>query len=317
MNKHFHPLFAGMGLLLAASCQSEPQDNALTGYIRADYIYAAPSEFGRIAELYVTEGQEVEIGAPLFRLEDTVQRAALTQARAELARTKAVAANLGIGARQEELDALYAQLSEAEAQFELAEDIYIREMSLIETGAVSIARGDRVRAERETARARVTAARKSIDVARLPARTDEQSAAAAAVDAAQAQLEHAEWALSERQVLAAAKGQVDIIIHRPGEMVGPSSPALNILSPEQLKLRFYVNQADLPQVRLGDEVRLSAEGLSSSVTARVSYISREAEFTPPVIFSAETRDKLVFAVDATLPDNADIPPGLPVDVYLP
>lgn len=310
-------LVASLFGLAFAACSQDAPDDVLTGYIRADYVYAAPVEGGRVMELNVAEGESVEKGALLFVLDDTAQRAQLAQAKAQLSQADATAANLGVGARPEEIDALRAQLKDAQTQLAIAVDNFNRENALVATGAVSTSRVDQLQAVRDSAEAKVEAAEKQIAVARLPARTDEQKAAQAAVDAARASVEQAEWALNERRIYADRAGRVELILRREGEIAGPSAPAIAILPPDRNQLRFYVPQDQLSSIALGDSVSVAADGVASPVSAKIVYISNEAEFTPPVIYSNDMRDKLVFAVDAQLPADAGLHPGLPVDVKLP
>ena len=303
--------------LTLISCSEETPANTVTGFIRADYVYAAPVSSGRLIDLNVAEGDFVEKGDLLFVLDNVQQTAQLAQMRAQLSQADAVAANLGIGARPEEIDALRAQLKDAKSQFAIADENFIREQSLVAAGAVATARVDQLEAVRDSAQARVEAAEKAIAVARLPARTEEQRAARAAVDAAQAFVDQAEWALEQRTVYAEQAGRVELVLRRAGEITGPTAPALALLPPDRHQLRFYVPQAQLPTLSLGTTVRISADGTPETEEATITYISAEAEFTPPVIYSNDMRDKLVFAVDARLAPDSQLPPGLPVDVILP
>src|SRR5262249_25392757 len=102
---------------------------------------------------------------------------------------------------------------------------------------------------------------------------------------------------------------------RPGEMVPAGRPVLAILPPGNLKVRFFVPQATLPQIAYGDNVAVACDGCAGQ-TAKVSFIAKSAEYTPPVIYSLEERNKLVFLIEA-LPDQPDkLRVGQPVDVRL-
>ncbi|MBB34991.1 MAG: secretion protein HlyD [Hirschia sp.] len=303
--------------VLVGACSDTSSSENLTGYVTAEYVYAAPLSTGRIDHLNVTEGQDITKGDLLFSIESTPQNSVLVDARAQLAQAEAVAANLGVGARPEELAALRADLDNATAQYELADENYQREMELITTGAVSRARGDSLRAARDSAQAQVDAARQAIKVARLPARSNEQKAALAAVESAQARLQSAEWNFEQTRTYASSNARVELILRREGEIAGPSAPALALIPNDLQEVRFFVPEAKLSRISIGDELSVVADGTIAPIIAKVVYIAAEAEFTPPVIYSETLRDKLVFAVDARLPADAKLRPGLPVEVKLP
>ena len=89
-------------------------------------------------------------------------------------------------------------------------------------------------------------------------------------------------------------------------MVPPGRAIVSILPPGNMKVRFFVNEAKLPRVALDDTVNIQCDGCPPNLTARVSFIARTAEFTPPVIYSLEERNKLVFMVhlSGNFEDNA-------------
>ncbi len=122
--------------------------------------------------------------------------------------------------------------------------------------------------------------------------------------------------LARRTVFSAVGGTVQQIYFRPGEMVPAGRPVLSLLPPGNIKVRFYVPEAVLPRVSYGDEVDVACDGCAHGLTARVSFIAKQSEFTPPVIYSLEERAKLVFLIEA-LPDKpAELRVGQPVDVTL-
>ena len=153
----------------------------------------------------------------------------------------------------------------------------------------------------------------------LKSRTGTQKAyddAEAALRAAQARLNSARTRLMRRKLASPVTGTVQQVYFRPGEMVPAERPVLSILPPGNLKLRFFVPQAVLPQIAYGERVRVSCDGCPDDIIARVSFISRTAEYTPPVIYSLEERSKLVFLIEA-LPDNPEkLRVGQPIDVTL-
>lgn len=140
--------------------------------------------------------------------------------------------------------------------------------------------------------------------------------AEAALRSAQARLNSSQTKLARRKAFSPAAGTVQQIYFRVGELVPAGRPVVAILPPGNMKVRFFVNEAMLPKIALDDTVHIQCDGCRGGLTARVSFIARTAEFTPPVIFSLEERHKLVFMVEA-LPEKPEaLRVGQPVTVTL-
>jgi len=131
---------------------------------------------------------------------------------------------------------------------------------------------------------------------------------------ADARLNSAQTRLTRRKVFSPVSGTVQQIYFRQGEMVAAGRPVLALLPPENLKVRFFVPEAKLPEIALGDLVRVNCDGCAGDLTARVSFISRTAEYTPPVIYSLEERSKLVFLIEARPDQPEKVRVGQPVSV---
>ena len=141
-------------------------------------------------------------------------------------------------------------------------------------------------------------------------------AATATLRDAQARLNSSQTRLSRRQVFSPVEGTVQQVYYRPGEMVPASRPVLAILPPGNLKVRFFIPEPALPSVAYGDKIKVGCDGCAKDLTARVSFIAKQSEFTPPVIYSLEERSKLVFLVEALPETPSAFRVGQPVDVTL-
>ncbi len=141
-------------------------------------------------------------------------------------------------------------------------------------------------------------------------------AAEAVLRDAQARLNSSQTRLARRSIFSAVEGTVQQIYFRPGEMVPASRPVLSLLPPGNIKVRFYVPESAVPCIAYGDRVRVSCDGCAKDLTARVSFIARQSEFTPPVIYSLEERAKLVFLIEALPEKPGDLRVGQPVGVTL-
>jgi HlyD family secretion protein len=141
-------------------------------------------------------------------------------------------------------------------------------------------------------------------------------AAVSALRVAEAQVVTSETRLARRIGYAPIAGTVQQIYFREGETVPAQRPVLSIMPPGNMKVRFYVPEADLPKLAIGDEVRVSCDNCSSDITARIYFIATSAEYTPPVIYSLDERNKLVYLVQArpSHPDSLRV--GQPISVFL-
>jgi HlyD family secretion protein len=141
--------------------------------------------------------------------------------------------------------------------------------------------------------------------------------AEAALRQAKANLEWSQTRLARRNAYSPGEGTIEQIYYRPGETVPAGRPVLALLPPGNLKIRFFAPQSVLPEIKYGETVQVSCDGCEKGLTAKVSFIARSAEYTPPVIYSQEERAKLVFLIEAR-PDSPDkFRVGQPVTVTLP
>ena len=141
--------------------------------------------------------------------------------------------------------------------------------------------------------------------------------AEAALRQAKANLDWSQTRLGRRNAYSPSEGTIEQIYYRPGETVPAGRPVVALLPPGNLKIRFFAPQAALPKINYGQTVGVSCDGCENGLTAKVSFIARSAEFTPPVIYSLEERAKLVFLIEAR-PDHPEkFRVGQPVTVTLP
>jgi HlyD family secretion protein len=141
--------------------------------------------------------------------------------------------------------------------------------------------------------------------------------AEAAMRTAQARLNSAQTRLTRRKVYSPVTGTIQQLYYRGGELVPAGRPVVAILPPGNLKIRFFVNEATLPKLKLADPVAVQCDGCDSDITAKISFIARTSEFTPPVIYSLDERSKLVFLIEARTADRPErLRVGQPVSVIL-
>lgn len=216
-------------VIVAASACSEPPAPAWSGYAEGDYVYVAAPLGGALAQLAVQAGQEVAAGAPLFALESDLEHAARDEAQARYTQASAQVDNAAKGRRRDEIAMTQAQLAQARAQAQLAQADLARQQLLLAQGFISPARIDDAKAALAQAKARVAELEAALQVARLPARSDEQRAAQAVADAASQALRQSQWREQQKLQRAPAAGRVADTYFRVGEWVNAGAPVVALL----------------------------------------------------------------------------------------
>lgn len=261
--------------LLLCAC-SKGDNNAWLGYGEGDNVYVSAPSPGWVTGMKVERGTSVRPGQLLFQLDDTHEAATRDQATATIAQDTALIA-------QEEANLAYTQKSLS------------RQQGLARLNAGVPTTLDQAEASYRQSQAHIE-----------QLQSQRQQAEAA--------LNDANYQLSQRDVIARTQGHVEDIYFRNGEYAPASTPVLSILPPENIYVRFFVPETQLAKVRLGEKVRISCDGWAKDITATVTFISQQEEFTPPVIFSVGNREKLVFKMEARAPAGIKINPGQPVEV---
>ncbi len=257
-----------------AAC-GRTEEHAWLGYAEGDNAFISAPQPGWVAHLAVERGDSVRPGQLLFTLDATREAAAREQAAAVLPQIK-------------------AQIVQAQANLDLTRKTLARQQGLARARAgVPSALDQALANDRQAAAA----------LAQLQAQQQQ----------AQAVLASAQYTLSQRDVVSYVRGPVQDIYFREGEYVPASTPVLSVLPPKNVYVRFFVPETEFSHVHLGDKVRIGCDGCRP-LTATVTFISQQEEFTPPVIFSVGNREKLVFKLEARAPAGLPLHPGQPVQV---
>ena len=308
-------LAAALVILAACGDRAPP---GYQGYVEGEYVHVASPIGGRLDRLAVKRGDWIALGAPLFALEAASESAAQRQAQEQLRAAEAQLADVRRGKRPPELDVTRAKLAEARADAQKSATRLARDEAQYRVGGIARAQLDDTRAAHDADLARVRSLESEVQVGELPSRTDQIRAQTAQVAAAQAALEQAQWKLDQKTVTSTREGQVVDTLYREGEYVKEGSPIVRMLPPSNVKVRFFVPQTLVGTIAPGRAASVHCDGCAEEVPVTVSFIATEAEYTPPIIYSNETRAKLVFMIEArpTLADAAKLRPGQPVSVTL-
>jgi len=309
-------VLAALAALLGACGRGEPP--ALQGYVEGEYVRVAAPFAGSLVRLDVKRGDDVKPGAPLFALEAQNEDAARGEAEARVHQADAQVEDLRKGRRPSEIEAVRAQLAQAEAAARLSVRELARQEDLVAKGFVSRQALDQARAARDRDRDRAAELRANLSTALQGSRPDEIRAAEAQAAAARKALAQADWKLEQKSVESTVAGNVVDTLFVAGEWVPAGAPVVSLLPPGNVKVRFFVPEPRLGAVHVGQRVAIACDACGAPMDAAVSFVAPQAEYTPPVIYSKDSRAKMVFLVEAR-PAPADAPrlhPGQPVDVTL-
>jgi len=303
-----------LGLLLASCSPDGPQ--TWSGYAVGDFVYISPAIAGRLEKLWVQPGDTVQVGQALYDLEDEVEQASSQESLDRLNNARSLANDLDKGRRADEIAVTQAQLDQALASEKLTNTNLLRQRQLFEQSFISKSAWDDALNNVQVAQARVAELTASLQVAKLPAREDAQKAGRANALAAADVLRQNLWRTKQKHLQAPVQGLVNELFFRTGELIGVSQPVLSLLPPSNIKARFFVNETDLSQMQLGQTVQIQCDACGPPIQAKITRISSQAEYTPPVIYSNAQRSKLVYLIEAH-PSENDAPrlhPGQPIDV---
>lgn len=286
----------------------------LSGYVEGEPLYPATPLPGRLVEIAVKRGDTVEAGQLLFTVDPTQGEAKLSQALADVAAAKALAADARKGQRPAELGVFQAEVAAAQAQLTEAQKALDRARPLVEAGAFPKAQLDSAIAARDTATGQLNAAQKRLQAARLGGRSDQITAADESIRQTEATAEAARAQLADQSQAAPAAGRIEDVFFQQGEWTPASQPVLSLIPEDRVRIRFFAPEQSVANYTVGREVAFACDACATGLKARITYVSPRPEFTPPVIYSRESRDRMVFLVEASPVGDTKLIPGQPIDV---
>lgn len=307
--------FAAALTLLAGCTPDAPPTYA--GYVEGEYLYLAAPQGGYLETLDAARGTRVSAGQRVFALASDPDAQALDEAEARANAAAATVDNLSAPRRPPEIAALEASLQGADAALQLAARRLAQDRELARGKFIAQTRLDEATSAYEQALARRDAARQELAAVRATlGRQAEVRRAQADLQAAAAQVAQRRWQVARKSVAAPAAGEIAETYYLPGEWVPAGAPVASLLPDGRRYLRFFVPEPALATLRPGQKVEARCDGCAAAIVATITFIAPQAEYTPPVIYSRGSREKLVFRVEAA-PEGAmgaALRPGLPVDV---
>jgi HlyD family secretion protein len=307
-----------LAVLGAAACKraGDPAVIRASGHVEATQVRLSAKVGGRLLELRVREGDAVEAGQDLARLDPVDLELLLRQAQAEAQQARAELQLRLRGARVEDVAEMEAQVKSAQAEAEAARHDQERVQALFERGSGTAKARDDTRARRDATQARAEALGQSLRRLRAGFRVEEQQAARGRLAALEARAAQIEQQLRDTLVVSPRRGLVTSKLVEAGELLSPGTPLLVITDLQDAWLRVYVGEPDLGRIRLGQPAEVVTDD-GQTRAGKITFIASQAEFTPRNVQTRDERVKLVYEVKVTL-DNRDglFKPGMPAEARL-
>jgi len=269
-------------LLDLAGC-NKAENRGYQGYIEGEYVYLAASSAGYLNKLFIPKGSSVVEGTPVFLLAADMEQQAQQETEAPGKRMHEKLHKLSELHLKPEVATLEAQVRVAEVAVELSEKQLQQQESLAKKGFISPANLDEFLATHDRNKAQLVAARQQLNTYAVSAPTD---------------------------------GEISEIYYRQGEWVQAGQPVVSLLPNNRRLIRFFVPESVVASVHLGGTVEVTCDGCTVPIRGIINFISPKAEYTPPVIYSHGSREKMVFRIEALPPVEQAmlLRPGLPIDV---
>jgi HlyD family secretion protein len=310
-------LISVAALLLLYSCGKNNQIT-LQGYIDATYTYVSSGVSGKLLTLYVNKGDHIQENQLLFKLDPEPETSQLEQAKNKLSQSEQVLSDLQKGQRDTVISGLLAARLQVMANLDFARKTLDRYQALYKSGVLDKNSLDKATSDFNEADQKMKESEAHIEEARLGARENLIKAQQAVVASNMAEVKATSWSVSQKTIYSPINARVFDNLYEVGEFVEPGSPVYVLLPRTKIKVIFFVPESYLSYMKAGKIISFSCDSCKQKYPVAISFISPAAEYTPPVIFSKDSRDKLVYRIEALLsPEISDqFNVGQPVDVYI-
>ena len=305
-----------LGML--SSCSRNNSGSGLPGYLESEFLYISADRSHLMSDLAVHRGQSISKGEHLFTLDSEIEQRNLAEIQSRMASLTSRIADAQKGQRPEEIAILHSQIAEAEKTYDFAGKEFHRAEQLFEAGSITQSRFDSVTNQFDQATERLNALKNQFKVAQMGQRQDQIEALIKEKQALEEQLKLANWNLEQCTVYSKIDALVHDTLFQASELVPAGSPVVVLQPKDKMKVIFFVPNDRLAQAQIGGSIQITTDSLEIVIPATINYISTRAEYTPPVIFSRELSDDLVFRVEAILPTEwaNKLYPGMPVQVEI-
>ncbi|MDD5051448.1 MAG: HlyD family efflux transporter periplasmic adaptor subunit [Sulfuricurvum sp.] len=311
-------IFPSLFFLLFINGCTKNELTSYQGYVEGEYVNIASSQSGRLTKLFVKRGDTINASTPLFVLDSENETAQLRQNESELASAKAVLNDMTKGSRPEELEVIQSKLSQAKADAENFKTQLTRNKELYKGNALSQESLDNTTALAHRSSALVSELENTLKVAKLGGRKDLIKSQHEKIDQIQSLITQSLWRLGEKGRKSPTNALVFDTLYREGEFVPTGGIVVRLLPPQNRKIRFFVPEKIAEGLQIHQKVHFYKMNDPKSIEGEITYLSPEAEYTPPLIYSNESKNRLVFMVEAypKLSEAIQFHPGQPIQVVI-
>lgn len=305
-------LLAAIFLLLLSSCKFST--TKYQGFIDADLVYLNSPVAGRLVTLEAIEGANIKAGSQVYSLYDTSLEDKASMLSADLARNKAILADSVKGIRISALKVLEANLEQSKASYNLSLKRYERAIKLKDKGVIDQDSFDSYKSDKERLEALVLEAEANIKEQKKGARSNLVIANEAAVTSSEYNLKQVKSKLNQQHVVAPISGTILETYYQIGEWVPAFKPVASLMDKTKMYVKFYLPIEELENIKIGKEINLLTTN-NMKLKAAVSFISSEATYTPPMVFSDNNSHKFVYLVKALISsDYNELHLGQPITI---
>lgn len=310
-----------LGLIVTLTCcfvisGCGDSEKPFQGYIEGQNLYMSSPYSGILQQLSVNRGQRVQQGTPLFHLDPDPEAIQLKQAEKELLQAQNTLDDLKKPERDPEIAAIAAQIDQVNAEIVLAQLRVQRYQKLYSKQAIDKDSVDAALAHLQQQQQLKSQYEANLALSKLASREDRIKAQAAQMAALMEKVNEAKWNLAQKTAVSPSEGVIFDTFFSQGEFVPAGKPVLALLTPDNIYLVFFLPLAYMQKIHLQQEISFSCEGCDQVNKAIINYVSPEAEYLPPLVYSRENSDKLVFRIHAQVKNPLQFKPGQPVIVSI-
>ena len=256
----------------------KPAPIVIQGSAEVDEVRVSGKVPGRILQLYAEEGQYVNAGDTLVRIDSPEVRAKLAQANAAKSAAMAQQQKATKGVRSETIEGAYEMWQKAEIGVDITKKSYDRVERLFQKGVVTEQKRDEVEAKYKAAVATAAAAKSQHTMAKNGAQKEDKLSAVALVDKAKGAIAEVEAFLAETVLISPISGEISEVFPAAGELVASGSPIMNIVNMSDIWFSFNVREDLLADLKMGNEMEVTIPALNQKVTLKITYIKALASY---------------------------------------
>lgn len=298
-------------ILALTSCDRSPHHQ---GYVESELIFISSPSGGLLENLAVARGQHVSINQLLYKLDPKPESIDEITAQDELAQAQKTLIDLMQPKRPQEIKAIEAQIAQTNAEIELARVRLERTQNLVAKKVASKDELDAALANYKSLVQQKSQYESNLELAKLGSRYAQIQAQQAQVNADTDKYNKIKWQLNQKTRFSPGKGNIFDTYFLPGEWVPAGQPVLSLLTKLNTRIEFFVPEVRLADFKLNQKIVFTCSTCKARGEAKVVYISPEVEYMPPVVYSRDNQNKLVFRIKAQILSPDGLKPGMPIEV---